>query len=270
MVTAKKRVDHPCTASELRELLELAKSTAARAGTRLLETFGASNREYVPAPDNPREIKTLADRVLEKDILDALIPTGLSILSEESGFIRGPRESECWFIVDPLDGTFNFAKGLGPSAVSIALWAAQKPMFGVVYDLHDRQLVWGGAGLDAYANGMRIRVSDVSSLGQASLCTGFPARFDFAIEPGMNDFWRLASTVGKIRMLGSASVSLLHVARGSADAYAERSIMLWDVAAGLAIVEGAGGSHVATQTNVEWSYNVIASNTNLISGLSKT
>jgi myo-inositol-1(or 4)-monophosphatase len=159
---------------------------------------------------------------------------------------------------------------LGPSAVSIALWAAQKPMFGVVYDLHDRQLVWGGAGLDAYANGMRIRVSDVSSLGQASLCTGFPARFDFAIEPGMNDFWRLASTVGKIRMLGSASVSLLHVARGSADAYAERSIMLWDVAAGLAIVEGAGGSHVATQTNVEWSYNVIASNTNLISGLSKT
>jgi myo-inositol-1(or 4)-monophosphatase len=74
------------------------------------------------------------------------------------------------------------------------------------------------------------------------------------------EFWRLIEPYAKIRMLGSAAMSLLQVARGAADVYAEASIMLWDVAAGLAVVEGAGGKSSITATNRSWCYDVIASN----------
>lgn len=166
--------------SELTELLELAKSIATSAGQRLVDGFTRDHRTYVHCHDHPKEIKAVADTVLERDILGGLAPTGLSILSEESGYIPAKQTSTYWFIVDPLDGTFNFVKGLGPCAVSIALWDDQKPIFGVIYDLTERQLVWGGAGMGAYADGQRVSVSETSSQARASICTGFPARFDVA------------------------------------------------------------------------------------------
>ncbi len=222
-------------------LLELSKTIATQAGLRLLDSFSQHHKSYVYYRDNPKEIKALADAVLEKDILRALAPTGLPILSEESGYIPGRQESQYWFIVDPLDGTFNFVKGLGPSAVSIALWEDQKPIFGVIYSILERQLYWGGAGMGAYCDSQPISVSDTAIKAQASICTGFPVRLDVENEITMQYFWRMVSPYAKVRMLGSAAVSLVNVARGAADVYSERNIMLWDVAAGLAIVEGAGG-----------------------------
>lgn len=253
---------------ELDALLELCKSAAARAGARLLDSVTQGDKSYVHCREHPREIKAIADTVLEKDILQALASTELPILSEESGHIPGQRQSTYWFIVDPLDGTFNFVKGLGPSAVSIALWEDQKPLFGVIYNLMERQLVWGGAGMGAYADGRPISVSDTSDRSRASICTGFPVRFDVTNERTMRDFWCLVQPYAKVRMLGSAAVSLLQVARGAADVYAEQDIMLWDVAAGLAIVEGAGGRTVLTGTNHTWCYDVFASNGVLGSSIS--
>src|SRR5437016_4440392 len=117
-------------ATERDDLLQLSKSIARLAGARL-ERLGLDAKRYVHSADNSREIKAVADAILEQDILQALQPCGFPILSEESGYIPGRQESKTWFIVDPLDGTFNFAKGLGPSAVSIALWQDQRPIFGV-------------------------------------------------------------------------------------------------------------------------------------------
>lgn len=245
---------------ELDALLELSKSVAARAGARLLDSLGQGDKGYVHSREHPREIKAVADTVLEKDILRALASAELPILSEESGHIPGQQQSNYWFIVDPLDGTFNFVKGLGPSAVSIALWEDQKPIFGVIYNLMERQLVWGGPGMGAYADGRGISVSDTSDRSRASICTGFPVRFDLTSDRAMQDFWRLIKPYAKVRMLGSAAASLLQVARGSADVYAEHDIMLWDVAAGLAIVEGAGGRSGLTRTDRTWCYDVFASN----------
>jgi len=253
---------------DLNALLELSKSAAARAGARLLDSLTQGDKSYVHSLEHPREIKAIADAVLEKDILQALASTGLPILSEESGHIPSQQQSNYRFIVDPLDGTFNFVKGLGPSAVSIALWKDQEPVFGVIYSLMERQLVWGGAGMGAYSNDRRISVSDTSNQSQASICTGFPVRFDLTSDRAMQDFWRRVRPYAKVRMLGSAAVSLLHVAQGSADVYSEQSIMLWDVAAGLAIVEGAGGRSVLTATNRTWCYDVIASNACLWSSIS--
>ena len=249
---------------ELKNLLESSKAIATQAGLRLINSFGQEQKNYVHCVDHPKEIKALADTVLEKDILKGLVPFGLPILSEESGFIHGQQESKYWFVVDPLDGTFNFVKGLGPSAVSIAFWQDERPVFGVIYSLLDRQLFWGGNGMGSYKDGERISVSGTVNRAQASICTGFPVRFDFENDMSMRNFGRVFSAYAKIRMLGSAAVSLLHVAKGSSDVYLEENIMLWDVAAGLAIVEGAGGAFLMKETDKDWCYKVSAANGHIL------
>lgn len=245
---------------EVDELLNLSKLVATQAGLRLLDSFNPNHKCYVHSLTHPREVKAIADTVLEREILDALIPTGLTILSEESGYIFGHQESKYWFVIDPLDGTFNFVKGLGPSAVSIALWEGQRPVFGVIYSILERQLFWGGDGIGAYCDGQEISVSGTSDKAEASICTGFPVRFNMANDLAMQNFWRMVSSFAKVRMLGAAAVSLLHVAKGSTDVYSEQNIMLWDVAAGIAIVEGAGGCVHFSPGVEEYSLNVYASN----------
>ena len=249
--------------ADLGALLDLAKSAAVRAGTQLVESVDAADRSYVHNAKLPREVKAAADVALEREILGALADSQLAVLSEESGYIPPHKPSNLWFIVDPLDGTFNFVKGLGPCAVSIALWEDQRPIFGVIYDLMEEQLAWGGAGMGAFIDGRPISISSTSTLAMASICTGFPVRFDIESDQSMRYFWRLVSPFAKVRMIGSAAVALLNVARGSADVYLEQSIMLWDVAAGIAIVQGAGGAAAFRRNEVEWSYDVIASNVTL-------
>jgi myo-inositol-1(or 4)-monophosphatase len=246
-------------------LLDLSKSIATQAGLKLLEGIGQDYKSYSHSPENPKEVKAIADTVLEKEILQALRPIGLPILSEESGHMSGQQKSEYWFIVDPLDGTFNFVKGLGPCAVSIALWQDQKPLFGVIYNLLERQLIWGGKGLGAFCEGREIFVSSTMNKTEASICTGFPVRLDIENESAIKYFWSIVRPYSKVRMLGSAAISLVNVAKGAADVYSEQNIMLWDVAAGLAIVEGAGGTYVLKETGNDWSCRVFASNAHLSS-----
>ena len=248
---------------EIDKMLELTKTIATKAGLRILENLDQNAKIYTFNHKHPKEIKALADTVLEKDILKALIPTGLSILSEESGYISDQRESKYWFIVDPLDGTFNFVKGLGPCAISIALWQDRQPIFGVIYSLMDRQLFWGGIGIGSFCEGQKILVSDTLSKAEASICTGFPARFECENDLVTQAFCHKIGKYAKIRMLGSAAMSLVSVAKGAADVYSEQNIMLWDVAAGLAIVEGAGGSVNFDSGTIEYSLDVYASNKNL-------
>jgi len=201
---------------------------------------------------------------LEKEILEKLIPTGVPILSEESGFIEGQRSSGYMFIIDPLDGTYNFVKNLGPCAISIALWQDQKPVFGVIYNLSDSKLYWGGDAMGSYCDNQPISTSITSSQAEASICTGFPVRYDVENDNSMRNFWSLVKPYAKVRMIGSAAVSLLNVAVGSADVYSEQSIMLWDVAAGIAIIQGAGGAVHFIPGSTEYALDVFASNKFLI------
>jgi myo-inositol-1(or 4)-monophosphatase len=249
---------------KLDELLDLCKSVALNSGQRFLDDSAGSQQSYSFSVENPKEVKAAADRILETEILGRLTPLGLPILSEESGHIPGSEETGYWFVVDPLDGTFNFVKNLGPCAVSIALWQGQTPIFGVIYSLIDRKLFWGGAGIGAFADGKSIFVSNTIERSRASLCTGFPVRFDMEDDHALRSFCRTVRMYSKIRMLGSAAVSLLQVAKGSADVYSEAAIMLWDVAAGLAIVQGAGGDFIASRIGEDWKYRIFASNANLL------
>ncbi|MFA7342845.1 MAG: inositol monophosphatase family protein [Terrimicrobiaceae bacterium] len=237
-------------------LLELAKSTAARAGERLEK--GGHLEDFSFSEEFPREVKSLADAVLEDVILGALSGTGLEILSEERGLVPGARPGGHRFIVDPLDGTFNHLRNLGPCAVSIALWEADRPVFGVIFDIVKKSLCWGGKPLGAWRDGREIRVSRIGDVSRAAICTGFPVRFDFSAEKAWGSFRDRVSPFAKVRMLGSAASSLACVADGRAEAYFEENIMLWDVAAGIAIVEGAGGR--VCWREKEGSLDVLADN----------
>jgi myo-inositol-1(or 4)-monophosphatase len=241
---------------DMNELLHLAKRTAETAGRWLVHHAGTSERRHTHSEEHPREIKAAADRVMDGEILGALRPAGLPILSEESGLL-GPEDA--WrFIVDPLDGTYNFVRNLGQSAVSIGLWEGDQPLFGVVFTMPDERLYWGGRGLGAFCDGQPIAVSTTSEVSKAAICTGIPARAD--VTGPMTELLSIVRAFGKVRMLGSATVSLARVAEGSADAYWEQDIMLWDVAAGLAIVEGAGGSFTTTPGSLEYALTVFAGN----------
>jgi fructose-1,6-bisphosphatase/inositol monophosphatase family enzyme len=155
---------------ELDVLLELAKSTVTQAAGRLVAQPPLADRSYVHSTVHPREIKAIIDTVLEQEIVRALSVAELPILSEECGAVSSQHPSRLRFIVDPLDGTFNYVKGLGPCAISVALWEDDRPVFGVIYNLIDRRLAWGGPGLGAFVRGTLCR--GTSHLGFRDYATG--------------------------------------------------------------------------------------------------
>lgn len=207
----------------------------------------------------PKEMKAAPDKILEELILSRLCSSGLNILSEEIGLIELGNEKNLHWIIDPLDGTVNFIRGLGACSVSLALYMDAMPIFGVVGEFPSGKLIWGGKQFGSFDDDRPIQTSNISSKAQSVICSGFPSRFQFSSE---NLIWisKTLSSYAKVRMLGSASLSLIQVARGAADAYSERNIMLWDVAAGLAILQGAGGYYSMQAADAAYSFNVFASN----------
>ena len=250
---------------EILSLLELAKSATLSAGQEFFSTKQESLRQVEGSLLQGREVKLAADRILDDILLKHLIPTGISILSEESGLINPREDNELMWIIDPLDGTVNYLRDIGPSAISVALWQGQTPKFGVLYSLNTGILSWGGEGLGAWSQGNPIQVSSVEHANEAVICTGVPARFMIENEEKVSDFCNTIIKFNKVRMIGSAACSLLKVAEGNADAYFEDQIMLWDVAAALSILQGAGGAFVMEQQSHTSPCRIFAANEHLLS-----
>ena len=238
--------------------LALAQSTASEA-LRVLSGLRPEAASFGVDQCLPREMKTVSDRILEDVILANLRTTGLEILSEEAGLVERGNGNGLRWVVDPLDGTVNFMRGLAPCSISLALCDGNVPMLGVIGEFPSEKIAWGGIGQGAFLADMPIRVSAIDDKQQAVICSGFPSRFKFGDE-GMNWIASTLAPYAKVRMLGAASLSLLHVAKGAAEAYAECDIMIWDVAAGLAIVEGAGGSFIMTKGRHTDAFDIFASN----------
>lgn len=179
-----------------------------------------------------------------EDRIVAVLAAGspFAILTEERGLVqsRRPQDTMRW-IVDPLDGSMNLLRDIPLSAVSIGLWDGDEPLLGAVYDFNRDEMFSGIVGRGAWLNGNAVRVRPTSSLDRAVICIGFPAGSDFAEEPLLR-IVRQVQRYKKVRLLGSAALSLAYVAAGRADAYYERNIKLWDVAAGVALVHAAGGA----------------------------
>tara|TARA_Y100000768_G_scaffold388745_1_gene386746 strand:- start:9425 stop:10165 length:741 start_codon:yes stop_codon:yes gene_type:complete len=186
-----------------------------------------------------RDVKIFADKKSEKVIIKFLeSTTSFSILSEEIGFID--KKSKYVWIIDPVDGSVNFSRGIPLSSVSIGLWKNNEPILGVIYDINNKDLYKGIVGLGAWKNQNKINVSNIENNSSAIICTGFPIATDFS-ENSIHDFVSKVKDFKKVRLLGSASLSLAYLASSCVDAYFEKDIKIWDVAAGIPIVLAAGG-----------------------------
>lgn len=222
---------------DLDTLLEGALRTAEEAGEALRRNRARwSGVEAVYG----REVKVKADRQAEAIVVAGLESLGsIPILSEEAGWI-GERANELAWAVDPLDGSVNYIQGYPHCAVSIALLRGGQPILGVVNCFLLGEMFSARAGAGARLNGAPIAVSAVSDPAKGILNTGIPARAH-AEGPAFATFMSEMLAWRKVRMIGSAAAALAYVASGRADFYRESGAMLWDVAAGCALVEAAGG-----------------------------
>jgi fructose-1,6-bisphosphatase/inositol monophosphatase family enzyme len=238
-------------------LLLIAKKAAILAGSFLSERKGSITIDS----EKNHDIKISSDRESEQIIIDYLEKNSdFSILSEERGRLERIDDSFTW-VIDPLDGSFNYFRGISLCCVSIGLWKQKSPVLGAIYDFNTNELFTGIAGEAAWRNNMLIKTSSVNKKSNAVLCTGFPVESDLS-KKNLAAFVKKIQEYKKIRMLGSAALSLAYVASGKADAYMENDIMIWDIAAGVAIAHGAGGRFKIVDGRKPDSFNVIVSNGN--------
>jgi myo-inositol-1(or 4)-monophosphatase len=241
--------------TDLKEMLDLAVEAAAEAGAALK----AHRAEWgVIEAEQGREVKIQADRRAESLILATLAKTPYPIISEETGWVRAVEagEREVW-AVDPLDGSVNYLREYPHCAVSIALLRDGDPILGVVDCFILNERFTGIVGEGAWLNGNPMHVSTIADPKSGILHTGIPAR---ASADSMAKFEARLAAWQKVRMIGSAATALAYVAAGRAEAYRESGSMIWDVAAGCALVKAAGGAFQIGGSSLDVPLEVAAGN----------
>lgn len=219
------------------DFLHAAIEAAQAAGGLLRANFGLQQKvDENLAHDIKLELDKRSQTLIESLLL-ARYPDH-AIYGEEG--IRGDQNSEYQWIIDPIDGTVNFFYGIAHFAISIALRRADKILVGVIYDPLRDELWAVEQGQPATLNGLPIRVSDRTKLSDAVVSVGVSKTLE-SVEASMPLFQRMVREAKKCRMMGSASLDIAYVACGRLDAYIEGQISLWDIAAGLLLVEAAGG-----------------------------
>ena len=234
----------------LNELKDFAVDAALKAGDFLNKSKLDEKEVY---KEDGRDIKLIIDQDTEKLIRSSLQKTNLEILGEEYG---GAISKEKYWVIDPIDGTANYFRGLDECCVSIALMEGNEALIGVIYNFNNDQMYSAVKNHGAFLNNTKISVSDIASRDKASITTGFPA--SETIESSM-DFLKDLKGWKKVRMFGSAALSCAYVASGKCDYYAEKGVFLWDFAAGICLVKEAGGN-IAYSLIDNDRYEVIASN----------
>nr|WP_294566316.1 inositol monophosphatase family protein [uncultured Rhodopila sp.] len=239
------------------DLLDLAVDAARCAGRLIAATLAGGGSPVLQS--SARDLKLAVDLQAEAIIRERLRRSGIAVLGEENGWAgEGESPELCW-IVDGLDGTVNVHYGIPFAAVSIALSRLGQPELGVVYDFHRDEMFSGRVGLGAFCNGVPVSVSNVASRRCGLLLSAIATKMD-ASPDRLATFAAGLGQWKKIRMLGSAALSLAYVAAGRADACELASIMLWDVAAGVALVRAAGGSAGIAAGGEEHVVDVFAHN----------
>ena len=216
-----------------------------RESLNLLEVYDKKNKI---SSDNysykKNEIKTKIDLELQKFIIKKLIIYKFPIISEEkyNKFIFQKGKGPVW-ILDPLDGTYNFFRGINHCAISLALYEDAKPIIGVIGNYPSKKILIGGPKVPSLRENKKISVSKNSKFNQSILATGFPSSYKFSSSKYNSIYMSYFKKFSKIRMIGSAASSLAMVSEGICDAYYENGIKIWDIAAGLSILIGAGGNY---------------------------
>jgi len=222
-------------------LLNVMIKAAQKASRALKRDFGEIEHLQVSVKD-PGNFVTAADRRAEETLRQELelARPGYSFLGEEGGRHEGTDKTHCW-VVDPLDGTLNFLHGIPHFAISIALEREGAIVAGVVYNPANDELFTAERGKGAFLNDRRLRVAARKRLTDSVVACALPhpSRGDVVLT--RNEHIAVQEKVASLRRFGAATLDLAWVAAGRLDAYWERGLSPWDMAAGIALVREAGG-----------------------------
>lgn len=239
---------------------------AARKAARGLNRDFGEAQELLVSRKGAADFVSKADLEAEQTIFEELSRARpkYGFIMEERGVIEGTDNSNRW-IIDPLDGTTNFLHGVPQFAVSIALERDRQPYAGVVFNPATDELFWAEKGEGAYMNDRRLRVSARKDLSEALFACGLP----FAGRPGrkraLDEAKRVLEQTAGVRRFGAAALDLAYVAAGRFDAFWERDLNSWDVAAGVALVREAGGAVSEIDGGADCLFNgsILAANTEI-------
>lgn len=216
-------------------------NAARKAARGLLRDFNEVEHLQV-SKKGPADFVSAADRKAEKVLQAELakLRPDFGFLMEEGGKIAAKDGRHTW-IIDPLDGTTNFLHAIPHFAISIAVQRDDELIAGIVLDVVRDELFWAEKGQGAYLNERRIRVSARRKMTEALVATGIP----FHGRPGHQAFGKelaaVTPEVAGIRRFGAAALDLAYTAAGRFDAFWERGLSAWDMAAGIVLVREAGG-----------------------------
>ncbi|MFT3898255.1 MAG: inositol monophosphatase family protein [Thermomonas sp.] len=255
---------------------------AARAGGNVLlrnmHKLDALNVVEKQRMDYASEVDGLAEAEIVKELRKA--GPEYAVLGEEGGHqpARGGKKARFTWVVDPLDGTSNYLRGIPHWCVSIALVDNGEPLHGVVFDPLRNELFVASKGGGAVLEDKRIRVSERRDLEGALLCTGFPPRERARAKPQLDCLNALLEQAEDVRRTGSAALDLAYVACGRFDGYFEAGVQPWDIAAGVLLVREAGGrvcdfrGNGPTRMDIAEARGrqVVAGNVKLVEPLQKT
>ncbi|UDL96440.1 MULTISPECIES: inositol monophosphatase family protein [Lichenihabitans] len=223
-------------------LMNVMTAAAIKAGRGLKRDFGEVENLQVSVK-GPGDFVSAADKKSEQTLFEELSKArpGYSFIMEEGGIVEGTDKSHTWHI-DPLDGTTNFLHGVPLFAISIGLEREGVIVAGVIYNPATDDMFIAERGQGAYHNNRRIRVAARRDLDDSLIACGIPPLGAAAGHPLFKvELAAALARVGNLRRLGAAALDLAYVGAGRFDAYWERGIKSWDIAAGIVLIREAGG-----------------------------
>lgn len=245
----------------MNEHLKIAIEAAKKAGVLLRENY---ETELVVDALHDHDIKLDLD-VRSQDLITDCLLTAFpehALFGEEG--IAGDASSDWQWVVDPIDGTVNYFYGIPHFCVSIALRYQKEIILGVIYDPMADELWAVEKGGRPTLNGREIQTSSRDQLKDTVVTIGF-SKTKESMDAGLERYKKIAYQVRKTRMMGSAALALAYISCGRLDAYIEESISLWDVAAGILLVENAGGKIDLTPvSSSETQFGIVATNGKVI------
>jgi len=254
----------------MQPMLNIAVRAARSAGNVIIRNLDRLDSLAVHTKDR-NDFVTEVDQQAEREIIGILRKAypGHGILAEESGAHEG---DDFQWIIDPLDGTTNFLHGFPQFAVSIALRHRGRLEQAVIYNPLSQELFMASRGAGALLNDRRIRVSSRRNLEGALLGTGFPFKTQQYLDPYLDMFRALFPQTAGIRRAGSAALDLAFVAAGRLDGFWEIGLSIWDMAAGVLLIQEAGGlcSDFVAGHNYLDNGNLVAGNPKVFAEMLKT
>ena len=221
--------------------INLITKACMKASRSLIRDFGEIENLQVSSK-GPGDFVTSADKRTEKILIEELQKSHpeYGIITEEIGIINKSNTKNRW-IIDPIDGTFNFMNGIPQFAISVGYEEENEIKCGVIFNPILNEIFCAEKGNGAYLNNSRIRVSKKKKIKDALIVTGGPKGISKIKEKIFSEYINVSNNVANVRKFGSAALDMAYVACGRFDGYWQRELNYWDVAAGLVILKEAGG-----------------------------